>query len=110
LSPAATILDDLKKRRIHVTMTGAAEMKAACGSFYDGVHEGWLWHIDQPQLNLSLSMARKRDLQDAWAWNRKLSTADITPLVASTLALWGAQNSTVKKPIRRGGGRKVVTG
>lgn len=110
LSAAASIVDDLAKRRIKVTLTGAPEMKVACGSFYDGVHEGWLHHIDQPQLNLALSMARKRDLQDAWAWNRKLSSADITPLVSATLALWGAQNSTVKKPTRRGGGRKVMTG
>jgi len=109
LSPAASILDELAQKRIKVTMTGASEMKAACGGFYDGVNEGWLHHIDQPQLNLALSMARKRDLLDAWAWSRKLSMADITPLVAATLALWGAQNSTVKKPIRRGGGRKVVT-
>lgn len=109
LSPAASIADELKQRRIKVTLTGASEMKAACGAFYDGVHEGWLHHIDQPQLNLALSMARKRELMDAWAWNRKLSAADITPLVAATLALWGAQNSTVKKPTRRSGGRRVVT-
>lgn len=110
LSPAASLIDEFEQRKVKVTLTGATEMKAACGSFYDGVNEGWLRHIDQPQLNLALSMARKRDLQDAWAWNRKLSAADITPLVAATLALWGAQNSTVKKPTRRGGGRKVVTG
>jgi hypothetical protein len=27
---------------------------------------------------------------DAWAWTRKAASADISPLVAATLAVWGA--------------------
>jgi hypothetical protein len=109
-SPAASIVDDLAKLRVKVTLTNAPDMAAACGQFYDGVYEGWLRHIDQPQLNVALSVARKRNLGDAWAWNRKSASSDITPLVACTLALWGAQSSTVKKPGRkaRTEGRKAV--
>jgi hypothetical protein len=73
-------------------------MAGACGQFYDGVMDAWLHHIDQPQLNVALSVARKRPLGDAWAWNRKNAASDITPLVAATLALWGAQSSTVTQP------------
>jgi phage terminase large subunit-like protein len=106
-SPAASIIDDLAQRKIKVTTTGARDMAAACGTFYDGVMEGWLRHIDQPQLNTSLGVARKRPLGDAWAWNRKNAGSDITPLVACTLALWGAQSSAVKKPQKkRSDGRK----
>jgi hypothetical protein len=109
-SPAASIVDELKQARIRVTVTTARDMAAACGQFYDGVYEAWLRHIDQPQLNVALSVARKRTLGDAWAWNRKNAASDITPLVACTLALWGAQVSTVKKPGRKAstGGRKAV--
>lgn len=110
LSPAFSLVDELKQKGIKVTVTDASGMKAACGIFYDGANEGWLRHIDQPQLNVALSVARKRELQDAWAWSRKLSASDITPLVAATLALWGAKNSSVKRPVRRGGGRRVVSG
>lgn len=99
-SPAASIIDDLKGRGVKVTTTGARDMARACGTFFDGAMEGWLRHIDQPQLNYSLSVARKRKLGDAWAWNRKNAESDITPLVAVTLALWGAQSSTVTKPSR----------
>jgi len=106
-SPAASIIDDLKRARVKVTTTGAREMAAACGQFYDGVMEQWLHHTDQPQVNAALSVARKRPLGDAWAWNRKTATSDITPIVAATLALWGAQNSTVVKPTRTAQ-RKVV--
>lgn len=103
ISPAASIIDELTQAKIKVTTTGVREMSSACGQFYDGVMEGWLRHLDQPQLNFALSTARKRPLGDSWAWNRKNSGSDITPLVACTLALWGAQNSTVKKPVRRSG-------
>lgn len=107
-SPAASIIDELAQRKIKVTTSGARDMAAACGTFYDGAMDGWLRHIDQPQLNLALSVARRRPLGDAWAWNRKNATSDITPLVACTLALWGAQSSTVKKPSRSTSSRRVV--
>jgi hypothetical protein len=34
--------------------------------------------------------AATRKLGDSWAWSRRNSSVDISPLVASTLALWGA--------------------
>lgn len=107
-SPAASIIDELAGRGIVATVTGARDMAAACGSFYSGAFEGSLVHTDQPQMNLALSQARKRPLGDAWGWNRKNSASDITPVVAETLALWGAQSSTAKKPTRSREPRKVV--
>lgn len=107
-SPAASLIDELRQRRVTVTTTSARDMAAACGSFYDGVVDTWLRHIDQPQVNHALSVARKRSLGDAWAWNRKNSASDITPVVACTLALWGAQSSTVAKSKRKGSGKVVV--
>lgn len=98
-SPAASVVDQLRQMKVKVTATGAREMAQACGNFYDGVVDsGTVHHIDQPQLNSALGAARKRPLGDAWAWNRKTPTADITALVACTLALFGAQSSTIRRP------------
>jgi hypothetical protein len=36
--------------------------------------------------------ARSPQGDDGWKWRRSLSTVDISPLVAVTLALWGAHN------------------
>jgi hypothetical protein len=47
-------------------------------------------------------------LPPAWAWNRKDATSDITPVVAMTLALWGAQKDNVERPTRRSGSRTAV--
>lgn len=110
-SPAASLVDDFEKAGVKVTQTGASDMSSACARFYDGAIEGSFRHTDQPQVNVSLSTATKRPIGDAWGWNRKGEASDITPIVAVTLALWGAQNSNVKKPTRKGrnsGERRAV--
>lgn len=88
-----------------VTLAAAEgrDMAVACGRFFDGVMESSpkLRHTDQPQLNVALSVARKRPLAGAWAWNRKDADSDITPIVSGTLALWGAQKDDVERPLRR---------
>ena len=88
-----------------VTLAAAEgrDMAIACGQFFDGVMEPTpkLRHTDQPQLNVALSVARKRPLAGAWAWNRKDAESDITPIVSATLALWGAQKDDVERPTRR---------
>jgi hypothetical protein len=92
-------------RKVLVTLAAAEgrDMAIACGWFFDGVMEATpkLRHTDQPQLNVALSVARKRPLAGAWAWNRKDPEADITPVVSSTLALWGAMKDDVVRPSRR---------
>jgi hypothetical protein len=37
--------------------------------------------------------ARRRSVGDAWVWDRR-GNADITPLVAATLARWAAYEAT----------------
>lgn len=98
---------------VEVTLASAQgrDMAIACAKFYDAVMDGSLKHTDQPQVNVALSVARKRAVgATGWAWNRASATSDITPIVAETLALWGAQNQTVKKPTRKrsGEGRRAT--
>lgn len=119
-SAAASLVDQFERERVKITTTAAADMADACGKLFDGVYSGWLVHTAQPQLAYALSQARKRDLLGggAWGWNKKTSESDITPVVAVTLALWGARHSNVKKnpnpnPDRtpgRAAGRRVVAG
>lgn len=102
-SPAASIVPDLRQNRIPVTVTGVDDMADACAGFYDSAVEGGLRHIGQPQLTVALQNARKRSLSgDRWAWNRKSSDSDITPIVSATLAVWGVKSRKVKsgKPVR----------
>lgn len=95
---------------IVVTLAAAEgrDMAIACAKYYDGVIDRSVFHTDQPQVNVALSLARKRPLAGGWAWNRKDAASDITPVVAQTLALWGAQNDNVLRPSRRAGSRTAV--
>ena len=83
-------------------------MAIACAKFYDGIMDRSLWHTDQPQVNVALSVATKRPLPGGWAWNRKDATSNISPIIAETLALWGAQNDNVNRPTRRTSTRTAV--
>ena len=100
-SPAASLLEEFEAAKIKVTTTSTRDLAGACGAFYDGAMEDWLRHTDQPQVNVALSVARKKPVGDGWIWNRKNADSDITPIISQTLALWGAQSSSVKKPARK---------
>jgi hypothetical protein len=52
-----------------------------------------LRHLGTPELDAAVAGAITRPLGDAWAWSRKSSSVDISPLVASTMALWGLKNA-----------------
>jgi hypothetical protein len=99
-----------KGSKVEVTPITVADLGASCSLVLDGVVTGWLHHIGQPQLSAAALAAGKRALADTgkWVWSRKSSTSDITPIQACTLALAGAQRSTVKRPARGGGRRAAV--
>jgi hypothetical protein len=71
--------------------------KSAASS--DAAAQGEVRHLATAELIAALDGALKRPLGDAWAWSRKSSSVDISPLVAATLALWGLR--TGKKPVPR---------
>lgn len=100
VSPAASLIDDLARRRVRVTATGATEMGVACAQLFDGVMDMRVVHINQPQLTAALAGARRRTIgqEGLWGWNRRNASVDITPLVAVTLAAWGVGAVKVKSP------------
>lgn len=104
----------LKGTNIEVTLMGGREQAIASAGYFDAVMGATARHTDQPQVNVSLSVAGKRDVGNGagWAWSKKSAESDITPTVAQTDALWGAQNDNVKRPIRNwstsGGGGWVA--
>ncbi|KAA0021814.1 terminase large subunit [Antrihabitans cavernicola] len=104
--PAASLVPELTTLGVPVYSTGVSEFGIACGMFYDAVFNQTLRHPEQPLFSSAIDAARKRPLGDMWAWGRKTSESDITPVVAATLALYGF---VVARPKRRQkqGKRKV---
>ena len=94
-SPATSLLPDLKRAHVRGTVTGMNEMGRACGRFMDMLNDKTLIHLPdtmQPQLAAAVKGATIRPIgrSGAFGWNKLGSDVDISPLVACTLALWGA--------------------
>lgn len=100
--PAGSVVPQLDDLRVPVYRTSVQELGTACGMFYDAVMGATLRHVNQPILTNAVEVARQRPLGDLWAWSRKESESDISPVVAATLALWGF---VVAKPKKKSGGR-----
>lgn len=96
--PAASLLPDLQYAGLEVTTLSARDHAAACGLLADSVAEGSVRHLGTPELEMALRGAVKRPLGDAWAWSRRHSAPDISPLVACTLALYGFASREVPAP------------
>lgn len=103
VGPAGSVLAALEQRKVDIVTVTAQEHARACGMLYDLATElgpggdRQLHHLGDPDLLTALDGACKRPLGDAWAWSRKSSSVDISPLVAATLALWGSASRKRKK-------------
>ncbi len=98
--PAGALLIDLEKAGIcrsedlveplrgDLIVPGTRDVAHSCGQLAIAVRENKLVHIDQVPPNTAIAGASTRPLGDAWAWARRTATADISPLVAMTLAKW----------------------
>jgi hypothetical protein len=88
--PAASLISELEEAGLKIERVDASEHAAACGRLVDVVTEGQFRHRGSLDLWNAVRGAKARPLGDRWAWSRKNSTVDISPLVAATLALWAA--------------------
>lgn len=69
-------------------LVGGAAYAAACGRFYDAVLERSMRHLGQAELDTARKAAERKPSGDAWKWARQSVDADISPLVAASLAVW----------------------
>lgn len=97
--PAASFIPDMERAGMHVHPATPRELIEACGQFYDGVIERRLRIRYHQRFEEAAAGAAKRSIGDAWAWTRKSAAADISPLVAATLALWGASSPAPTKVV-----------
>lgn len=91
--PSGSIATAVDSAGIKVERLNTVEHGQACGLLVDAVAEGTIRHLGQEQLTGAVRGAKPRPLGDTWAWSRKSSTVDISPLVAATLAHWSAQRA-----------------
>lgn len=107
-SPAAALVPILRARKCRVNQTTAGDMAKACGQFVSKAKWKRFTHGDQEPVNAALAGARKRPIGQAggWGWDRTDESVNIAPLVAMTLALFGALATVGTR--RAGSGKAVI--
>lgn len=103
-SRAAALIPKLVELGVTPVVYATRQITRACSGFLDRVDEDGLRHMGQAELNMAVDAARRRKVGDAWAWHRRDTSADITPLVAATLAVEGLN----EPPPRRKTGRAMA--
>jgi len=103
-SRAVSLVPLLVAKGVTPVVYGTRDVVSACGGFMDKVDEDKLRHAGQVELNTAVDAARRRKVGDAWAWHRRDTSADISPLVAATLAVHGLKED----PPRRKTGRSMA--
>lgn len=88
--PAVSIANQVTELGLDVRKLDSGEHGQAAGRLVDAVADGTIRHLGQDELTLAIKGAKPRPLGDAWAFSRRNSSVDISPLVASSFALWSA--------------------
>lgn len=96
--PAASLVLDLERAGVAVphgepefgqlALADSAAYAVACAQLVDACNQDSLRHIGQRELAVAIDAAQSRPLGDRWAWGRRTSTGNISPLVAVTVAVW----------------------
>ncbi len=98
---SAGYLPDLERANVRVHAISVSELTTSAAKFFVSIGDQVLRVranelIDE--LDRSVAIAEKRPIGDAWAWRRKDLSSDLSPLVAASLAHWGA---SAFEPARR---------
>ncbi|MGL5929945.1 MAG: terminase large subunit domain-containing protein [Dermatophilaceae bacterium] len=92
---AMRVMDVLARDHRHVKqlLTTLSQYASATAEFVRGVTDGTVRHMIDPDLTDAASSAAYRHVSDgATVWGRTASAGPITPLVAATLASYGARS------------------
>lgn len=97
--PAGSLIPELVVAGLNVIEPKAREYAAACAQLYDAVVAHEVRHIGQEPVERALAAATRRYRGDVWTWARNDTTEDISPIVALTLARWGAVSAATPEPL-----------
>ena len=86
--PASTVADQLGDVPWRTTVT-PRQYTTACAQAMDAITAAAVQHRGDPVLDAAAAGAGRRTVGDGWAWSRRSSSADVCPLVAASLSLYG---------------------
>lgn len=96
--PAAMLIEPLQQAGVRLRVVDTREVLDACAGLFDLVRERKVRHQSYDELDAAVTAAVKRDVGDRWAWGRRKSSSDISPLEAVTLATFGVTQRSKPEP------------
>ena len=99
--PLSGIVEELERKRLPVYTLSATQSAAASALFYDSALGGGLQIRPDLGLDHAVAAATRRSVGAglAWAWGRTSTEADVSPLIAASLA-YSVAKSELSKPAR----------
>ena len=97
-SEAAGLVRSLTDAGVTVNEVGGLDFMKACVQFRQQVTASQLRHRAQDVLNVAVAGAAVRPVGEGWVWAGRTSHVDISPLMAVTLAAWGATQAATPPP------------
>jgi hypothetical protein len=76
---------------VKVWEIGTHDYSIACGQWFDDAMTNKLRHKEDTRLTTAMLGATKRDVGDAWVFDRRGPGVDVTPLDGACLARYGAR-------------------
>lgn len=89
---AGGLIPDLLAAKVPVVEVTTTDLVKACAHLKQLVNADQLRHRGQIPLDQAVYGAAVRAIGEGWAWTRRVSTVDISPLMTVTLAAWAARN------------------
>ena len=89
--PAGVFGDELAQHGIQTIPVTGRDLAHACSLFFDSVIDTTILVRPHQGLNAAVAGAKRRASGDAWVWGRRASEVDLSPLVATTIALFAVQ-------------------
>lgn len=100
---ASTVVTaELRRRGLVVDECSPGQVAAAADSLLAALLNDRLAVRPEPRLDAAAGAAAKRQLGDGWAFTRRGSTSDITPVVALSLALAAVSAASSDTPLIQG--------
>ncbi len=110
---AGSLVAEVEAAGIEVRKPSVRDVAAAAGAFRDGIvgqaaphpetgemgpDPKVIRHRAQPDLDAAVAAAVTRDLSGQWAWDQFAASADLSPLIGVTNALWGFTTRVIEEP------------
>lgn len=90
--PAASLIPELKKKRLTIVATKPAQLADATEMFVDGLRARRYVHGPQQEVDDAIASVKPRPMGDRVVMGRKASEVDITAIEVLMLAAYGATN------------------